>query len=149
MVLHFPKRRAFLPRAYDAETFPRLALPAHCAAPYAQLAIKNLCPWRIYSLPLTHTHPPSRLSKWGLGYSLACWAATFAGWFLRLKFQVWRLYPSSTTKSLLLDLGRSSALPKTGRREGRMWGRGIEPLYPPAKCWESWRPKCFLEIDWG
>lgn len=90
--------------------------------------LKICAPCAVYSLPLTHTHPPSRLSKWGLGYSLACWAATFAGWFLRLKFQVWRLHPSLTTKSLLLDLGRSSALPKTGRREGRMWGRGMSPF---------------------
>lgn len=55
MVLHFPKRRAFLPRAYDAETFPRLTFPAQCTAHYAQLAINSLCPWRIYSLPLTYT----------------------------------------------------------------------------------------------
>lgn len=54
MVLHFPKRRAFLPRAYDAETFPRLALLVHYTAHYAQLAIKSLCPWCIYSW---HTHP--------------------------------------------------------------------------------------------
>lgn len=29
------------------------------------------------------------------------------------------------------------------------YDEGIEPLYPPAKYWESWRPECLVEIDWG
>lgn len=55
---------------------------------------------------------------------------------------------------ILLRLPRAcswipAGVPYSGRLGGGKVGceEGDEPLYPPAKCWESWRPKCFLEID--
>lgn len=147
MVLHFPKRRAFLPRAYDAETFPRLTFPAQCTAHYAQLAINSLCPWRIYSLPLTYT-PSFSFLNGGLGTHLrARLPHLLAGTCV---------FNSKSGGYILLRLPRACSWIPAGAPHSRRLGggkvgcgEGGEPLYPPAKCRESWRPKCFLEIDWG